>query len=332
MSSAAGSGSWLGLAGSAGLAAVAAWLLTAALIPLLRRHMLDQPNARSSHTNPTPRGGGAVFVLVAGLAWLWHGSWWLWWCLPLALVGLIDDRRGLPVTWRYGVQVLTAGALLLHPVLPGVSASWWVVPVVLIAATALINFTNFMDGLDGLVAGCMTLVFAAAALRGVPQLWPLVGALLGFLPWNWSPARVFMGDGGSTFLGAVLVAALLHSSSWGDALGLSLVALPLLADALSCVLRRALAGQPVLQAHRLHLYQRLNQAGWSHGRVSGSYVAATAALALMFLVGGWPVVLVGSAIVVWIGFRLDRSVAIPFGQAARLAQAGLSLQSEQPRC
>jgi UDP-N-acetylmuramyl pentapeptide phosphotransferase/UDP-N-acetylglucosamine-1-phosphate transferase len=328
MSNAAGSGSWLGLAGSAGLAAVAAWLLTAALIPVLRRHMLDQPNARSSHANPTPRGGGGAFVLVVGLAWLWQGSWWLLWCLPLALVGLIDDRRGLPVAWRYGVQVLTAGALLLHPVLPGVSASWWVVPVVLIAATALINFTNFMDGLDGLVAGCMTLVFAVAALRGLPQLWPLVGALLGFLPWNWSPARVFMGDGGSTFLGVVLVAALLHCGSWGDAFGLSLVALPLLADALSCVVRRALAGQPVLQAHRLHLYQRLHQAGWSHRRVSGTYLAATAALALLLLTGGWPVVLVGAIVLLGIGFSLDRSVAVPFAKAAALAQAAQLVQSD----
>jgi len=299
------------------LAAVSSWLLVAALLPMLQRAWLDQPNQRSSHTRPTPRGGGVAFVLVAALAWLLGGDWALLCCLPLALVGFIDDRGGLSVGLRYGVQLLTAAALVLQARLPGVAggSSWWLLLALVVAATAVINFTNFMDGLDGLVAGCLLVVLLAAAVGGLPALWPLAGALLGFLPWNWSPARVFMGDVGSTFLGAVLAAALLRSSSWGQALGILLVASPLLADALACVLRRAWAGQRLLQAHRLHLYQRLQQAGWSHRRVSGAYVTASAGLGVLVLSGNRPLALGAALVVLLIGVSLDRRVAVPFAAA-----------------
>jgi len=110
-----------------------------------------------------------------------------------------------------------------------------------------------------------------------------VGALLGFLLWNWSPAKVFMGDVGSTFLGAVFAGLVLQASSWPQALALLLVAMPLLADACLCVPRRLLAGQRVFQDHRLHLFQRLHQAGWPHARVSLTYIAATAVLAVALL-------------------------------------------------
>lgn len=301
------------------LAACSSWFLLAALIPLLQRRLLDLPNARSSHTMPTPRGGGVVFVLVASLAWVLLGHWSLLWCLPLALVGLLDDWRGLPVGVRYGAQLLTAWVLLAHSTLPGVEPWSWLAVLVVIAATAVINFTNFMDGLDGLVAGCMAVVLAAAALGGSPQLWPLVGALLGFLGWNWPPARVFMGDAGSTFLGVVLVAALLGCRSWNQAFGLLLVATPLLADAASCVLRRGFVGQSLFQAHRLHLYQRLHRAGWSHRRVSAVYVGATTVLAVLQQFGGWPAALFGTLVVVAVGFRLENGVAVPFAQAASRA-------------
>ena len=184
-------------------AAAFTWGILRALIPLLRRGLLDAPNARSSHSLPTPRGGGLAFVLVGSAAVACLGGGLPVLCLPLALVGFLDDRHNLPAALRYGVQVVTALVLLLispwHLSLIGVLP--WL--LLLIAVTAVINFTNFMDGLDGLVAGCMSLLFSIAALTGMPDLWPLVGALLGFLLWNWSPAKVFMGDVGSTFLGAV---------------------------------------------------------------------------------------------------------------------------------
>ena len=296
------------------VAALLGWALLAWLLPLLRRSLLDQPNARSSHRQPTPRGGGIAFVLIGSAGALVQGAVLPLLALPLAIVGLRDDRRGLPAWLRYGVQLATAAALLTltRPAwLP-----WALAPLVLIAITAIINFTNFTDGLDGLVGGCMAVSFAAAALvLPAPWLWPLVGALLGFLLWNWSPAQVFMGDVGSTFLGALFAAVVLLAPDWRQALGLLLLATPLLADAFLGVLRRLAAGQPVFEAHRLHLFQRLQQAGWSHGQVSGSYAAATALLAVALMACGWSWVVVVAGAEILVGVWLDGRVAVPFEEA-----------------
>ena len=206
--------------------------------------------------------------------------------------------------------------MLISP-LSALAAGWRPWLLLLIAATAVINFINFMDGLNGLVAGCMVVLFAVAALTGIPALWPLVRALLGFLLWNWSPAKMFMDDVGSTFLGAVFAGVVLQQASFSAALGLLLVATPLLADAFICVLRRLLACQRIFQAHRFHLFQRLHQAGWSHARVASSYIAATAVLAVALLVGGWLWVIGLAGAVFIIGLWLDQGVALAFVVASR---------------
>ena len=311
------------------LTASASWVLLWVLLPSLRRLLLDQPNARSSHSQATPRGGGVAFVLVACMT-----SVLVWFvnfgsastqltliaapllALPLALVGFLDDRRNLPASWRYGVQLATAMVVILAS--PLVSPSISLLPLftlLIIAVTAVINFTNFMDGLDGLVAGCMIVAIIAAAIHlSAPwPIWGLGGALLGFLFWNWSPAKVFMGDVGSTFLGAVFSVLVLQTSTWFEALGLLLVATPLLGDACFCVPRRLLAGQQVFQAHRLHLFQRLHQAGLPHASVSSLYIAATALLAFALLWGGLPWVISLAVLELLLGIWLDQQVAVPFG-------------------
>jgi UDP-N-acetylmuramyl pentapeptide phosphotransferase/UDP-N-acetylglucosamine-1-phosphate transferase len=295
---------------------------------MLARRLLDQPNARSSHQQPTPRGGGVAFVLVAALANVIFlvgvhlrpldllQSGLLLIAVPLSVVGFFDDRYSLSASCRYGVQVFTALLLLwLSPI----SFPWQMLPLLIVAITAVINFTNFMDGLDGLVAGCMAVALAAAALRLASPwpIWALVGALLGFLIWNWSPAKVFMGDVGSTFLGAVFAGLALQAPSWPEALGLLLVATPLLGDAFLCVPRRLLAGQRVFQAHRLHLFQRLHQAGWPHARVSSLYIGATAVLAIALLWGGLPWLITLAAFELLLGIWLDQRVAVPFAIASR---------------
>jgi len=248
--------------------------------------------------------------------------------VPLVVVGLLDDRHNLPASWRYCVHLLTAALILgFSPLIQrygftSLSGSLLILPflgLLVIAVTAVINFTNFMDGLDGLVAGCMAVTIAALAivLAAPWPLWALVGSLIGFLFWNWSPAKVFMGDVGSTFLGAVFAGLVLQAPSWPQALGLLLVATPLLGDACLCVPRRLLAGQRVFQAHRLHLFQRLHQAGWPHARVSLAYIAATAVLAVALLVGGllW---VIGLAVVeLLVGVWLDQRVAVPFPVASQ---------------
>jgi len=165
----------------------------------------------------------------------------------------------------------------------------------------------------------MAVALAAAALKlSAPwPVWALVGALLGFLVWNWSPAKVFMGDVGSTYLGAVFAGLVLQVPSWPDALALLLVATPLVGDSCVCVPRRFIAGQRVFQAHRLHLFQRLHQAGWPHARVSSLYVSATAVLAMALLTGGLLWVLALAALELLIGVWLDQRVAVPFAVASR---------------
>jgi len=263
------------------VSALLTWLLLWVLIPWLRRRLLDQPNARSSHHIPTPRGGGVVFVLVGSLLSLALGagtsSWIPLICCPLALVGLLDDRFNLPAAWRYAAQVATAGVLVAMAAVP---LPIWALPLVLVAITAVINFINFMDGLDGLVALCGIVLMASVGL------WPVAGALLGFLAWNWSPAKVFMGDVGSTWIGAVFAGMVLQQPGPWEAISLLLVGFPLLGDALICVLRRLRAGQPVFQAHRLHLFQRLQRGGWPHAKVTLVYGGATMLLALARTFGG----------------------------------------------
>ena len=310
------------------LSAASCWILLRALIPKLSRRLLDQPNVRSSHRHPTPRGGGLAFVVVSAVSSLTACVWSATQpsplpqsvlplvALPLAVVGLLDDRLNLPASWRYGAQLLTALLILWLSPIP---LPWQMLLLVIVAVTAVINFTNFMDGLDGLVAGCMAFALAAAALRLASPwpIWALLGALLGFLIWNWSPAKVFMGDVGSTFLGAVFAGLVLQAPSWPEALGLLLVGTPLLGDAFLCVLRRLLAGQQVLQAHRLHLFQRLHQAGWPHARVSSLYIGATAVLALALLWGGLPWLITLAAFELLLGIWLDQRVAVPFAIASR---------------
>lgn len=307
-----------------------------ALIPLLRRGLLDQPKARSSHLQPTPRGGGigfvAILLVVSSCSLIsdpFNIALWLpLIAAPLAIVGLVDDRLNLPALWRYGAQLVVATLLLFFSPLAyrlfvaSAGSFWFYVPVLLlllISVTAVINFTNFMDGLDGLVAGSFALAVATVLIQlSAPlPLWALVGSLLGFLVWNWSPAKVFMGDVGSTFLGAVFAGFVLQSSSWHEAFGLLLVCTPIFGDAFSCVLRRLRDGQPVFQAHRLHLFQRLHQAGWSHSRVSLSYILATSVLAVAMLAGGWPWVLSLAVAELLLGLWLDQRVAVPFALASK---------------
>lgn len=307
---------------AAALSAFSTWLLLAFLIPVLRHRVLDLPTARSSHHQPTPRGGGVVVVVVtliaSSIASIQSGFTGLislpFIAFPLALVGFIDDCHSLPVSWRYSMQLLTA-VFLLSP--HGLSWTLW--PLLLLAITSVINFTNFMDGLDGLVSGCMTVLISAAALYlSAPwPIWVLIGSLLGFLLWNWTPAKVFMGDVCSTFLGALFAGIVLNASSWPESLGLLLLATPLMGDACTCVLRRLVAGQPLLKPHRLHLYQRLHQGGWSHARVSGLYISSTAVLSLAMLFAGWWAVIPFALLVLLFGYWLDQCVAVPFAQASR---------------
>jgi len=126
-----------------------------------------------------------------------------------------------------------------------------------------------------------------------------------------------MGDVGSTFLGAVFAGVVLQAPSWLEAVGILLMATPLLGDACLCVTRRLVTGQSIFQAHRLHLYQRLYQAGWSHESVALLYIISSFILALAFVIGGLTWVIILSISVMLLGVWLDKNVAVAFGEASR---------------
>jgi Fuc2NAc and GlcNAc transferase len=282
-----------------------------------RRAILDVPNDRSLHVKPTPRGGGlaiaATFVLgiiaLAGMSLvplnlavaLTGGG------LLVALIGWVDDRDNLrPVVriaahtaaaawallWLGGIgrfelggYVLESGAVI-H-VVTVIGIVWWT------------NLYNFMDGIDGIAGGqAVTVGLGAAGLialtsASVSGLLPLVvaGAAAGFLVLNWAPARIFMGDTGSGFLGFTF--AVLAIASEGAA-SLPLVYWVLLSgifvfDSTVTLVRRVVRGQVWYAPHRSHAYQRLVAMGYSHARVAGGVVGFNVLMwgVLALAVSGW---------------------------------------------
>lgn len=276
------------------LAVVATALCAALLQPLNIRVMtrlaaIDQPNARSSHAVPTPRGGGVTVVIAALLGLSVYGV-----PAPLllaiglfALIGLVEDVRGTPVRIRLGLQVLAAAAVALAIVQPAGASALLVLVAVVIWLTGFTNVFNFMDGVNGISAvhvglaglgySTLGLITDVPWLTGAGLVLAVAGA--GFLPWNAWRARVFLGDVGSYGLGAALgvlaVYAVTADAPWETALAPLAV---YLADTTWTLARRLRAGESLLSAHRSHVYQRLAGQGWSHQRVSAACGVLTIAV------------------------------------------------------
>ena len=295
---------------------VSAGLTGIALLILRRRAILDLPNERSSHTVPTPRGGGWGLMLTLLPFWGW-ASWrtglidrpeemlLIGGAIVLMAISWIDDRRGLGPAIRFGAQMIAVGAVMA--MLPGdLSISGGLLPLPLdrLAAAFIwlwfVNLFNFMDGIDGLAGGsaaAMGLGLMLVWLRhGPDQLEAFRGAMiiavsLGFLVWNWHPAKIFMGDVGSVPLGFLLGYGLIRLAMDGGQVAALIIALYYLADATITLLKRARRGEKVWRAHREHYYQRSTQLGRSHGRTAKTAIMVQFALAifawLSVLWGGW---------------------------------------------
>lgn len=316
----------------AGLVACAVSLgLTGRVTAFLRRRaILDHPNERSSHQIPTPRGGGwgvlgAVLPLWGAVGY-WAGAVGTTLILLAGLVGLAavswrDDRAPLSPVPRLLAQLLAAGAgvALLDPaasLLPS-GGGWWLERAVLVLAWVwFINLFNFMDGIDGLaggeavsVAGGVALVAVAGGLPLLPaaQAAIVAGAALGFLAWNWSPAKVFLGDVGSIPLGYALGWLLLSAVTAGAWVAALLLPLYFLVDATFTLLRRAAAGERFWKPHREHIYQRAVQRGRSHAQVSRAVLVANAVLIVLALTVpalGWLALVAGAGVVAGLIFAL----------------------------
>ncbi|MCX2981177.1 glycosyltransferase family 4 protein [Halieaceae bacterium IMCC14734] len=260
-------------------------LLCFVYLQLARRwQIIDLPNARSAHEKPIPRGGGIAIILtwnatlLAGYYWLGAGDMPLVMLvtasLAVAVAGFWDDVAALPAFNRLLVYALVCAAVITYLPLDSV----WLWPLAWLYLLWLCNLYNFMDGIDG-IAGVQTVFIgvAAAALgsfTGAP-LWQLVAALglaaaaCGFLVFNWPRATLFMGDSGSVSLGLIVgVLSLATDAGVGLPLVSWLILLAAFAtDTTYTLVRRALAGESVMQAHNQHLYQRLSRHWHSHERV-----------------------------------------------------------------
>lgn len=268
--------------------------------------VLDHPNERSLHDRPTPRTGGVAILagLLCGMAWTsWFGLplngvsglvilgwpavvWIMLMTYGIGLVSFLDDRGGVPVSVRFGVHLLAASILVIGarlwipavslPVLGSVDLGWLAVPVSIGFLVWMSNLYNFMDGMDGF-AGGMTVAgggllawFGWSAGHGFLLVAGVyaVAAAIGFLFHNFPPARIFMGDVGSVSLGFFFGALILLGirdrvfDLWVPIMVFS----PFIVDATVTLVRRAIRGERIWQAHRTHYYQRLVLLGWGHRR------------------------------------------------------------------
>ncbi len=284
--------------------AVSAGLTALSIGYARRRQLLDMPGRRRSHVLPTPRGGGIGFVATLGAATLlyWpirNQAWALAAAMMLVgLVGWIDDHRGLAARWRLLAHVLAVALVLSGPAMQlsaGLCAlssaeaclriPWYVTALALLVGLALtwsINLHNFMDGINGILGMQAVFMFGTTAF----VLWQpgnahaamaaavCAAAVLGFLPFNFPHARVFMGDVGSGVLGLLIGLCILELALHpGIAAGSGLIAASAFVTDASCTLgSRLLRGRRWYSAHREHLYQWLVRSGFSHAQVVALYM------------------------------------------------------------
>jgi len=289
-----------------GLAVLAAASICAALIvllrPLLQRYALARPNARSSHVSPTPQGAGiaviAATLLITSLCLTWIGL-----AIPsvlfaatafLALLGLLDDVRPIPVLPRLLLQASAVGAVLLAapsdlriaPICPLVIER----TLLFIASLWFVNLVNFMDGLDLMTVAESVPITGALIAMGWFGLYPalpalvaaaLCGAMLGFAFFNRPVAKVFLGDVGSLPIGLLLGWCLLQLAWHGHLVAALLLPLYYIADATLTLLRRMSKGEAFWVAHRSHFYQRATDNGFTVIKVVGHVFMVNIALALL---------------------------------------------------
>jgi UDP-N-acetylmuramyl pentapeptide phosphotransferase/UDP-N-acetylglucosamine-1-phosphate transferase len=270
------------------------------LVALRRREIIDHPNERSSHVAPTIRGGGlsialacAAGTVVAGTRVHTTGFGIVGAAFGLGVLGLAEDIWGVPTLPRFLSQVAIGGIALVWLLHEWTGAAWWCVVFGLgciFAIAAYANAFNFMDGINGIsgvqtvIAG-VTWVWLGRHFSADVLVWTgavIAGAALGFLPFNFPRAKLFIGDVGSYFIGgwqAAVVIAGLRAGVPPEA-----VAAPLaiyLADTGTTILKRVRAGDVWHQPHREHAYQRLIRQGWTHVATTslvGAFVLTTCVL------------------------------------------------------
>lgn len=272
----------------------------------IRRHILDHPNERSLHSVPTPRGGGlGIVVLVIGTALVFglvngfdrQSLVYVVAGILLAWLGWQDDVRSLSSRMRFVAQALAVTLAMLGlgyftsvtiPLFGELNLGWVGIPITFLWILGLVNAYNFMDGIDGLAGGValsaglgwMILSSTFGGLENSLAFWialSIAAGSLGFLGHNWPPARIFMGDVASTFLGfSFAVLPLISAKQGGDPLMFGTAVLwTFVMDAGLTFIRRLANREDVFAAHRTHLYQRLVSSGIRPAFVSTLFILLT---------------------------------------------------------
>ena len=287
----------------------------------LKKSILDIPNERSSHRNPTPRGGGLIIVLICLTAFLFlnlrspiiNGWNYLLGATLVAAISWLDDIFSINIFWRFVVHSFAAiiflfGDTTLFIPFYGKLEFVWIERVIwFLWIVWLVNAYNFMDGIDG-IAGMQALTAGIAwsvllYLGGAENLsvYPLLIAVSAnaFLLHNWQPAKIFMGDVGSAFLGytfAVIPLLAQNQSFTVSKIGYEyqnwllaglIFAYFFVFDSVLTFFRRLLKGEKVWKAHRSHLYQRMVQKNWRHSTVTiiyGVFSTLTAAIFILNII------------------------------------------------
>ena len=324
----------------AAAAAVSAGIILP-LRPWLQRYAVAEPNARSSHRQPTPQGGGigviaatiavATVAVTIGLHESNHTLTPLWVVIAatafITLVGAADDIWTIEVAPRLALQALAVGIMLASlpaearvvPMLP-----WWIERTLLLMACLwFVNLTNFMDGIDWMTVAEFVPITAGLALigflgalptQGVVVAVALCGGLIGFAPFNKPVARIFLGDVGSLPIGLFVSWLLVLLADNGHLVAAFVLPLYYLADATLTLLRRMANREPFWQAHRTHFYQRATDHGFSVSEIVTRVFAVNVALvALATASVAWPgplsagAALVGGSVLVgWLLYQFSR--------------------------
>jgi len=250
----------------------------------ISKSILDVPNERSSHSIPTPRGGGIAIAIAWFIGLLYFHftnkiDKQLFLALlsgmPLAIIGILDDILNLKPGLRFLVQFLSAGLALfflsglqvLDFGLFSIESQWLLMPIGLIAIMWAVNLFNFLDGIDGYISTEVIFICIAYFVIFQENITLILAlAVLGFLAWNWPKAKIFMGDVGSTLLGFnIAILAIYYQNETEISIIVSLILTSVFwFDATITLLRRIKNKEKLKEAHRKHAYQRIVQAGFSH--------------------------------------------------------------------
>jgi len=256
------------------------WVVVIWLLRSFSDRILDHPNERSLHQRPVPRTGGIGVMagIAVGAFLISPADWWPLWVGATILVGIsfLEDLVGLPIFGRLIAHFLAASILAAGLLVHGLEWGW--AAAVIVPVVWMINLYNFMDGMDGLAGGMALFGFGfLAVLSWVGGNLPLmfvsvsIAAAAGaFLLFNFHPARIFLGDAGSTTLGFLAAGLGLigwQSGTWSLGVPL-LVFSPFIVDASVTLARRMVRGEKFWRAHRSHYYQRLVLAGWGHRKTA----------------------------------------------------------------